>query len=121
MCKLPNELPWLEFKHDNYNPAMIGQDISALANSAALHERERAYMLWGIDDTTHKIVGTEYDLQTLKKGNQEIENWLRCLLSSNADFEFSTVLMDDKRVGVLIIYRAFTQSHTNCCNFQLLK
>ena len=67
MCKLPNELPWLEFKHDNYNPAMIGQDISALANSAALHERERAYMLWGIDDTTHKIVGTEYDLQTLKR------------------------------------------------------
>lgn len=112
LCKLPNELPWLEFKHDNYNPAMIGQDISALANSAALHERDRAYMLWGIDDTTHKIVGTEYDLQTLKKGNQEIENWLRCLLSNNADFEFFTVLMDDKRVGVLIIYRATTQTVT---------
>ena len=24
-----NELPWLEFKHDNYDPEMIGRDISA--------------------------------------------------------------------------------------------
>ena len=27
--KLPNETQWLEFKHNNYEPAMIGQDISA--------------------------------------------------------------------------------------------
>lgn len=66
---------------------MIGRDISALANSAAIHERGCAYMLWGIDDTTHEIVGTDYNLQTLKKGNQELENWLRSLLSHNADFD----------------------------------
>ena len=27
--KLPNETPWVEFKHNNYKPEMIGQDISA--------------------------------------------------------------------------------------------
>ncbi len=108
--KLPNELPWLEFKHNNYDPYMIGRDISALANSAALLEKSRAYMLWGIDDETHEIVGTDHNLQTLKKGNQELENWLRCLLSSNADFEFHSVLMDDKTVGVLIIYKAINQT-----------
>ena len=37
--KLPNEVQWLEFKHNNYDPYMIGQDISALANSAALYEK----------------------------------------------------------------------------------
>ena len=67
-----NETQWIEFKHNNYNPHMIGQDISALANSAALHEKRCAYMLWGIDDATHEIVGTEKDFQTLKKGNEEI-------------------------------------------------
>lgn len=109
--KLPNETQWLEFKHNNYTPDMIGKDISALANGAALYEKSCAYMLWGIDDGTHEIVGTDYDLQTLKKGNQEIENWLRSLLSRNADFEFHTVLMDNnKRVGVLIIYRATNQT-----------
>lgn len=65
--KLPNETQWLEFKHNNYEPAMIGQDISALSNSAAMCEKSCAYMLWGIDDKTHEILGTDYNLQTLKK------------------------------------------------------
>ena len=39
LCKLPNETQWVEFKHNNYDPTMIGQDISALANSATLHEK----------------------------------------------------------------------------------
>lgn len=110
LCKLPNETPWVEFKHNNYDPHMIGKDISALANSAALCEKSCAYMLWGIDDTTHNIVGTEYNLQTLKKGNQELENWLRSLLSRNADFEFYSVPMNKMIVGVLIIYRATNQT-----------
>lgn len=110
LCKLPNETPWLEFKHNNYTPEMIGQDISALANSAALHEKTCAYMLWGVDDNTHKIVGTDYNLQTLKKGQQELENWLRFLLSKNADFEFHSVSVEGKNVGVLIIYRATSQT-----------
>lgn len=109
--KLPTETQWLEFKHNNYTPDMIGRDISALANSASLYEKSCAYMLWGIDDETHEIVGTDYDLQTLKKGNQELENWLRSLLSKNADFEFHTVQMaEEKRVGVLIIYKATNQT-----------
>lgn len=112
LCKLPNETPWVEFKHNNYEPNMIGKDISALANSAALYDKNCAYMLWGIDDTSHEIVGTEYNLQTLKKGNQEIENWLRSLLSRNADFEFYSVPIDDKVVGVLIIYKAANQTVT---------
>ena len=112
LCKCPNETPWLEFKHNNYKPDMIGMDICALSNSAALHEKSCAYMLWGVDDTTHEIVGTDYNLQTLKKGEQELENWLRSLLSKNVDFEFHSVTMNDKTVGVLIIYRAANQTAT---------
>ncbi len=106
LCKLPNETQWVEFKRDNYDPKMIGQDISALANSAALQDRSCAYMLWGIDDKSHSIVGTKKDLQSLKKGNQEIESWLRNLLSKNADFEFHSVLVNDKNIGVLVVYKA---------------
>lgn len=110
LCKLPNETQWVEFKHNNYLPEMIGQDISALANSATLHEKSCAYMLWGVDDTTHEIVGTEFNMQTVKKGQQELENWLRSLLSKNADFEFHSVMVEDKNVGVLIIHRAVNQT-----------
>ena len=38
-------------------------------------------MIWVIHDETHEIVGTEYDQYLLKVGNQEIESWLRHLLS----------------------------------------
>ena len=110
LCNLPNETQWVEFKHNNYLPEMIGQDISALANSATLHEKSCAYMLWGVDDTTHEIVGTEFNMQTVKKGQQELENWLRSLLSKNADFEFHSVKVEDKNVGVLIIHRAVNQT-----------
>ena len=110
--KLPNETPWVEFKHNNYDPVMIGKSICALANSAALNERPCSYMLWGIHDETHEIVGTDYDLQSLKKGDQELENWLRHLLSRNADFDFHTVKIEGKNVGVLIIQKAVNQKVT---------
>ena len=43
--KLSNETQWLEFKHNNYDPAMIRQDISALANSATMWKKSCVYML----------------------------------------------------------------------------
>ena len=47
LCKFPVETEWIEFKHNNYTPDMIGQDVSALANSAALKDKDCAYMIWG--------------------------------------------------------------------------
>lgn len=79
--KLPKEIGWVEFKHNNCEPTMIGEDISALANSATLNDRDYAYMVWGVDDGTHEIIGTKVRLQLEKKGEQELENWLRYLLS----------------------------------------
>ena len=80
LCTYPDETPWIEFKHNNYEPEMIGKDISALANGAALEEKSCAYLIWGVKDGTHEIVGTDHNLQNLKKGNEELENWLRRLL-----------------------------------------
>ena len=47
LCAYPDETPWLEFKHNNYDPEMIGQDISALANSATLDEKA-VLILYGV-------------------------------------------------------------------------
>ena len=112
LLRYPSELPWLEFKHDNYEPFTIGQDISALANGAALEDKNAAYFLWGIDDSTHEIIGTDYNLQNLKKGAQELENWLRGLLSQNADFEYHLVSVNGNNVGVLKIQAATWQPVT---------
>lgn len=106
MCKQPNESGWVEFKRNNWSPQMIGEDISALANSAVLADRSHAYMIWGVDDATHEIVGTTVRLKSEKKGNQELENWLRYLLSRNADFEFYSVDVDGKHVEMIVLSRA---------------
>lgn len=106
LVKITAETPWLEFKHNNYNPEMIGQDISALANSAAVEERDYAYMVWGVQDEYHEFVGTDYDFMSLKKGHEELGNWLRHQLSNNADFWYDSTTVDGKRVGVITIRRA---------------
>ena len=56
---------------------MIGEDISALANTATLNDRAYSYMIWGVDDTTNEIIGTKVRLHMEKKVEQELENWLR--------------------------------------------
>lgn len=107
-----SESPWCEFKCNNFEPNMIGEDISALANSAAYHDRDKAYMIWGIDDKTYEIVGTQYNQFSKFKGNQELESWLRNLRSSNCEFEFHNVEMNNKKVVVLIIHKATYQTVT---------
>jgi hypothetical protein len=41
--KLPSETEWVEFKVNNDDPAMVGEYLSAISNSAALHERDCGY------------------------------------------------------------------------------
>ena len=65
LAKLPDETEWVEFKCNNKQPQMIGEYISALSNSAALCERPKAYLVWGVDDATHKIVGTEFQYRKI--------------------------------------------------------
>jgi len=57
----------LEFKLNNADPAEIGQDISALANAAMLMDRDRSYLVFGIEDKTKRRVGTSLRLTTQKK------------------------------------------------------
>lgn len=70
LTKLPSETEWVEFKCNNKEPQMIGEYISALSNSAALCEKPNAYLLWGVQDDTHEIVGTKFQYQKMKKGNE---------------------------------------------------
>ena len=106
LCKLPNETGWVEFKLNNNDPKMIGEDISALANAATLKDRDFAYMVWGVDDATHNILGTSVNLSFQKKGQEELENWLRHQLSKNANFEFLDAEIDNKHVEVIRIHKA---------------
>ena len=102
-----SETEWIEFKTNNSNPEMIGQRVSALANSACRLGIPTAYMVWGIDDETHEVVGSSFRHRLEKKGNEELENWLHHQLTENASFEFSEAEIAGKHVTVLMVQAAF--------------
>jgi len=103
LARLPQEAEWVEFKHNNHQPKMIGEYLSALANSAALLGKKNAYLVWGIDNESHEFLGTHFDPHQEKVGNEELENWLLRLLSPKINFEFRKVQVEGKNMVLLEI------------------
>ena len=107
LCKLPKETEWVEFKVNQAEPQEIGEYLSALANAAALAGKAFAYLVWGVEDEGHRLVGTEFTPTAAKVGNEELENWLLRLLEPRIDFRFFEVTADGSRLVLLEIARAF--------------
>jgi len=109
LTKLPKETEWVEFKENNDNPQEIGQYISALSNSAALLGKAHAYLVWGISDENHAIVGTTVSPSTKKIGNEELENWLTHTLNPRIHIRFYAQEVAGERIVVLEIDAAQSQ------------
>lgn len=105
LYKEENETEWIEFKHNNRDPQMIGERISALANAAALLGKERAWFAWGIEDRTHRVIGTTFQPHATpaKVGNEELESWLSHHLSPCPDFRFHEFQFEGKSIVLLEI------------------
>jgi ATP-dependent DNA helicase RecG len=93
LMQQPRESEWLEFKQNNVNPQEIGEYISALANSAALLNKPFGYIVWGIEDQTHELVGTTFYPYSTKIKDQELKNWLATQL--NPSTHVNIVEVDD--------------------------
>ncbi len=105
--KLPSETEWVEFKHNNDEPDEIGEYLSALANAAALTGKVSAWLVWGVSNDTHEVIGTTFNPTAAKVGNEELESWLLHLLSPKINFRFYTVQLEDNMVVLLEISAAF--------------
>ncbi len=107
---LPVETEWFEFKRNRYEPQALGEYLSALANSAALASQPRGYLVFGIDDATHDVVGTLFDPYAVKaKGNQDLLPWLAAGLRPNTGFETHPVDHPDGRVVLFEVVPASGQ------------
>src|SRR5665213_426952 len=104
LTALPHETEWAEFKHNNTNPDDIGEYLSALANSAALHRKESAYIVWGVsNDPGHPIVGTTFKPHAEKVGNEELENWLSVHLAPRVNFQIHEFFAEGKPVVIFCV------------------
>ena len=104
--KLPSETAWVEFKENNSDPEEIGEYLSALSNAAALNGKANAYVVWGIRDKTHEVVGTSFKPSSSKKGNEDLENWLLRLLSPRLHFRWHEFEYEGLPVVLLEIPRS---------------
>ena len=103
LIKLPQETEWVEFKKNNYNPHLIGKYISALSNSACLQNKNYGYLLFGIEDKTHQVIGTKFKPKEYRKGNEELENWLLRKLQPRVDFKIIEYVYNDMPVVIFKI------------------
>lgn len=100
----PTECAWLEFKQNNCDPGTIGRYVSASANAAILAERDRAFIVWGIENGTKRRVGTSVRLNQLKKGGGEnFTNWINRLVDPRLMMEFLDFEDRGKAFSILVI------------------
>ena len=74
LLALPTETEWVEFKEAKHNIGVddLGQYFSALSNEANLYRQPCAWLVFGVKDKPHRIVGSQFrnnaaSLQSLKQ------------------------------------------------------
>ena len=99
-CEAEEE--WFEFKENWYDADGIGEYISALSNSAAMLGKTLAYFIWGVNDSTHELTGTNFKYhRDVRK--EPLEHYLARQIMLDINFRFCELSIDEKRVVVLII------------------
>ncbi len=108
---LPMETEWFEFKRNHGEAEQIGEYLSALANAAFLASQPRGYLVFGIDDDTHAVVGTRFDPYATKgKGNQDLLPWLGAGVRPNPGVDVHLLDHPDGRVVVFEVGPARDQA-----------
>ena len=100
--QLPAETGWVEFKSNLGDGSKIAMTISALANTARLNDQHCAYIVWGVEDGSHKVIGTDFD-PGQKYKNDPLEFWIARRLRPALHLTFKTVAHRDGRVVLLEI------------------
>ena len=105
LCSQPTEQQWLEFKLNkgSISNEIIGEYISALSNGATIANRPFGYLVWGVEDKTQLIKGTNFKFENAKQGNQDLELWLRNLLAPKINFEIFEFDYSGKQIVLLRI------------------
>jgi predicted HTH transcriptional regulator len=101
---LPNETEWVEFKTNNWSD--LGEYVSALANSSYIQEKEYGYIVFGIDDLTHRIIGTNFNPYQKAKGNEDLIPWIARLLEPKVHFEHFIFDAEGERIVIFRIRSA---------------
>lgn len=105
LIALPAETAWVEFKlnQGSITNEQIGEYISAMSNGATISNKPFGFMVWGIQDGTHEVKGTNFKFAQAKQNNQDLELWLRNLLHPRINVEIVEFEYKEKHIVLLRI------------------
>lgn len=106
LSSLSAETECVEFKKNKADSQEIGENVSALANSATLLRKHCGYIVWGIEDVGHAIVGTNFKPRETKIGNEELENWILHNLEPKVDIKIYEGNIDGNHVVLFEVQAA---------------
>lgn len=87
LLKRDFEENWFEFKENWFDVDGIGEYISALSNTAKVVGAKYGYLIWGIDNKSHKPVGTTFNHNKEVKG-EPLEHYLLRNIKPTINFKF---------------------------------
>ena len=102
LCSYDDEQEWFEFKENWFQPEALGEYVSAMSNAAAFHYKKYAFFVWGVNNDTHEIVGTDFN-QYCNHNKEPNQKYLGRNLSPSINFSFEEDVIDGNRVVVLVI------------------
>jgi len=107
LCSLERETEWCEFKHNKMKKEDLCKYISALSNSAIISGKEHSYLVFGIKDGTHEIIGTDFSFNTESNGEDTLLFWLQKQISPKIFIEHFHAKFGEKRVEGLRIGKPY--------------
>ena len=107
--ELPHETEWVEFKANCDDPETIGIRLSAFSNSARLLRQSEAYFVWGVQDKTHALLGTDFRPRRQKVKGQQLESVLAVNLEPRLHFEICEFEVEGKAV---VLFKVPPALHT---------
>ena len=120
LAALGHELPHVEFKVDNWEPDRIGTLVSAISNSARVADEPCGFIIWGISDDDHEIIGTRFQPAKEKAHGQPYELWLAKEISPGLHCIFREIAHPKARI-VLVEIPAASQVPTKFKNIAYMR
>ncbi|MCR5740379.1 MAG: ATP-binding protein [Lachnospiraceae bacterium] len=102
-----DEQEWFDFKDNWFDLDGIGQYISALSNAAIMAGEPFGYLIWGVENKTHKLTNTTFNY-TRDVDNEPMEHFFTRNVRPSLYFYFDEDIIDGNRVVVLTIPAART-------------
>lgn len=109
LIALPRETDWAEFKMNTFHAENVGKYVSSIANSAMLAERDEGYLVFGIEDVTHEVLGTSVNIAAEKIGNVPYLLWLSQQLDPHMYVHHQRIIYGGKRVEVICVKPTYHQ------------